>query len=340
MTEVSYRSTKDGAIDDLRRTFAMATGGALAFAPVEYVLSLVAYQGDLSLGAKLRFVALDATLSIFLCVLLTLGLGAITAGSRLVRAGLYGPETGRARGWFDARRPIDGVRPGVPVAWAVIATGGCLALVLQRFAAWAIEHFKEPQLTAVLVAIGGLAAIAVAAPLCRALMLGCRAAAVGLAPMFGIVNPLGRWRAMGLAIAGLVGASLAATWFVLPQSRSVLPVRLAISAVVIALGMGLGARYFATHRRRRLSRPAAMGGALAMTAFMTVTLVWWGADLETRYIVTPQTALDRLVDVVRLANDVDRDGFGSLLGENDCGPFDRAIYPDAPDLPDDGIDQN
>src|SRR5262249_23671941 len=55
---------------------------------------------------------------------------------------------------------------------------------------------------------------------------------------------------------------------------------------------------------------------------------------------TASPALEKLIGLVRTANDLDRDGFGSLLGENDCGPFDKAIHPGATDLPDDGIDQN
>ena len=47
-----------------------------------------------------------------------------------------------------------------------------------------------------------------------------------------------------------------------------------------------------------------------------------------------------LIELVRAANDLDRDGFGSLLGENDCSPLDATIHPGARDMPDDGIDQN
>ena len=34
--------------------------------------------------------------------------------------------------------------------------------------------------------------------------------------------------------------------------------------------------------------------------------------------ITASPALDLLIKRVRWANDLDRDGFGSLLGENDC----------------------
>jgi arylsulfatase A-like enzyme len=126
----------------------------------------------------------------------------------------------------------------------------------------------------------------------------------------------------------------------------VLPVRLVGSAIAVAFGMGLGARWFAQRgarprrgapARRRAARAVA-GGALAL---VTATLVWWGGDLETKYIaITASPALDKLIGLVRVANDLDRDGFGSLLGEGDCAPLTAAVHPGAVDAPNDGIDQN
>src|SRR5205814_3973096 len=106
------------------------------------------------------------------------------------------------------------------------------------------------------------------------------------------------------------------------------------------LGMGLGAARHArrTRPRHRRHALALAGGALVL---MTTTMAWIGADLETKYLaITASPALDRLIDSVRVANDLDGDGFGSLLGEGDCAPFDSSIHPGAPDFPDDGIDQN
>src|SRR6185503_1195925 len=83
---------------------------------------------------------------------------------------------------------------------------------------------------------------------------------------------------------------------------------------------------------------ALAGGAFAL---IVPTLLWWGGDPEAKYAaITSSPALDKLVDLVRVTNDLDRDGFGSLLGENDCAPLDPKIHPGAADIPDDGIDQN
>src|SRR5207253_7984451 len=136
----------------------------------------------------------------------------------------------------------------------------------------------------------------------------------------------------------LAGA-LAGIWFVLPESHSVLPVRLVIAGVAIALGMGLGARVHARPRRAPRQRTHALAAATAALALVVTTLLYWGADLETKYVaITASPALEKLIALVRFANDLDGDGFGSLLGENDCNPFDSAIHPGAIDTPDDGID--
>ncbi|MBC7974227.1 MAG: sulfatase-like hydrolase/transferase, partial [Myxococcales bacterium] len=89
------------------------------------------------------------------------------------------------------------------------------------------------------------------------------------------------------------------------------------------------------HRRHALAVAAA--GLL----LVTTTLTWFGADLETKYVaITASPALDKLIGAIRAANDLDRDGFGSLLGEGDCAPRNARIHPGAIDVPDNGIDEN
>jgi len=90
-------------------------------------------------------------------------------------------------------------------------------------------------------------------------------------------------------------------------------------------------------RRRRLGVLAAAPALL----LVPLTLVRCGGQAEVKYLaVTASPTLATTIDLVRRANDLDRDGFGSLLGENDCAPRNRAIRPGVRDLPDDGIDQN
>ncbi|MDQ3334384.1 MAG: sulfatase-like hydrolase/transferase [Myxococcota bacterium] len=338
-----YRSLRDALRADVGRAIAMAAGGALLFAPVEYALTLYAHEGTTPLESKLRLVALVATLSLYLFFVLAFALAGVMAATRLVRMRIDRDHE-VAPGLFAHAKLQRGVRPGVPRVWAAVATGLVVLLVVQRTGTAAMLRFKEPQLTAALIAAIAVVASALAYWIYRGLAVCVRVGADALA-FVGVANPLGRWRACGIAVAGLVGGALAATWYLVPPSRSVMPVRLVISACVIAIGTGWGAHVHGvmkrstitpTHRRARARFVATCGGALAF-----MTLVFWGADLGTKYMaITGSPALDKLVRVVRLSNDLDRDGFGSLLGEGDCAPFSRATHPGARDVPGNSRDEN
>ena len=317
----------------------MTAGGALAFAPVEYAVTLWAYAGSATLASKLRLAALTATLSLWLWLVLACVLAVAMVTARLVR-GVFASEAAVGVGWFVPAPVDEGVRPGVPRVWATVATVGAIGALVQRGAVWADRQYTEPQLTAVMIAIVALIAFGLAVPLGRLFGIAADLGAQALAPTLRGCNPLGRWRAAGIAFAGLIGAALALCWFVLPQSRSVLPVRLTIAAIACALGTGAGALYHLRRRRQR-QRGVAFGVAAGALALTVVTFLRWGADLETKYVaITASPALEQLIKLVRTVNDLDRDGFGSVLGENDCDPLDKRVHPGAPDLPDDHIDQN
>ena len=332
-----HATLRSGLIADVGRAIAMATGGALAFAPIEYALTLWSYSGSVGIASKLRLVALVLTLSLWLWLMLALGLVAVLVASRLVRAQVA-PGAARGPGWFVAAPLVRGVRAGVPRLWATVVTALVIGLAVQRGAVWALKTFKEPQLTAALVAAIVIAVVGVAIVLQRPLAIALAAAAEGLVPALGVANTLGRWRAAGVALAAMVGGAMIACWFAVPQSRSVLPVRLVISAIAIGLGMGLGAHHLSHVRRPRAAAPWVAGGGLVL---VVSTLLWFGADLETRYVaITGSPALDKLIALVRVTNDLDRDGFGSVLGENDCAPFERGINPGANDVPGNDVDED
>ncbi|HSN27384.1 MAG TPA: hypothetical protein VLT45_13915, partial [Kofleriaceae bacterium] len=129
----------------------MATAGTALFAPVEYALTLWAYPGPVE--GKLRLAALTATLSLWLWLALALGLTVAV----LLRRGLF------------AVTPLDGgIRRGVPRVWAALVTAGIVGAFVQVGAAWAIIHYREPQLTAALVATLALGGLVLAVPLYRA----------------------------------------------------------------------------------------------------------------------------------------------------------------------------
>lgn len=334
-----YPSPGDAMRADVARAIAMATGGALVFAPIEYVLTLWEYSGETELVSKLELVALAATLASFLWLLLVLALVALMLGVRVVRTRID-PAHATAPGLFALQPLTDGVRRGVPLLWAALLGGLIFGFLVQRGAAWATYRFKEPQLTAGVIGILAIAAAVACVPIYRGLVIAATTGAHALAP-FRAWNPLGRWRAAGIAVAGVVIAGLIALWHLVPQSRSVLPVRMILSTIVIVAGLGLGARRIAETTPAPRSKRRARILAGSHLVLMVSTLLWFGADPETKYTAhTASPAFRELIELVRVANDLDRDGFGSLLGELDCAPFDSKINPEAHDIPGDHIDQN
>ncbi|HTR51776.1 MAG TPA: sulfatase-like hydrolase/transferase [Kofleriaceae bacterium] len=338
MASVRYRSTRDGAIADVGRAIAMATGGAALFAPIEYALTIWAYAGPIE--RPLSLAALTATLTLWLWAVLAIGLSIVIVAARLAH-GAFDQRVARGPGWFAPSPPVGGVRAGVPRLWGAVATVGAVGLVVQRAAAYVITHYKEPQLTAVVLAAIAIAGVGLAVVVRRPARIAAEAAAAALAPTLGPANPFGRWRAAGAALTGALAGALVGFWFAVPESHTVLPTRIIISSVTIACGMGLGALVHARPRRRKRGKLVGLAVAGAALVLQVVTLLWLGADPQTKYAATAASpVLDRLVTLVRIANDLDGDGYGSLLGETDCAPLDPSIHPGAIDIPDDGIDQN
>ncbi|HTL37095.1 MAG TPA: sulfatase-like hydrolase/transferase [Kofleriaceae bacterium] len=341
MSRARYRSVRAAIAADTGRAVVMTACGAVAFAPVEYVLTLRAYSGSIEMLSKLRLIALTLTLALWLWLVLSLALVGTMIAWRLWRY-VFDPVAARRVGWFVPDDPdAEGVRPGVPRAWALFATLGIVALIIQHRSVWLTGEYQEVQLRGIYIARDALVAVAIGVPVHRLFGIATRVAARALAPVLGVFNPFGRWRAAGVAWTAIVAGALVAIWFVLPQSRSVLPVRLVVAGCLIALGMGMGAFFaprFALRPRKRGTALAVAGCTLALTV---VTLFRWGADVETKYVaLTASPPMDNLIKLVRTANDLDRDGFGTVLGENDCNPFRASIHPGAPDSPDDEIDQN
>ncbi len=335
-----YGRLRDGVRDDVSRAIAMAAGGALAFGPIEYALTVWFYAGPLDENSLVRLIALTATLSLILWLGLTLGIAGIAIAWRLARARID-PAWGVGRGLFVAAPLEDDVRPGVPRIWAAIIALGAVLAVTQRIAAYALVHYKDGGLQSFWIASRSMIPVALAYPIYRLFRLAATAGGRAIAPIAGAFNPLGRWRACGVAVAGLVGVGMVGVWYLVPDARSYLSVRTTISAVVIGLGCGFGAHVHALRRPKLLDKRQAGFAAAGVLVLVTGTLAWWGGDVATRYMaITASPSLAKLIDVVRVMNDFDGDGFGSLLGDNDCAPFDSSINPAAEDKPDDGIDQD
>ncbi len=326
---------------------AAATAGGAAFAGlIEWIVTLWLHPGPTSLIVDLRLLCLVATLMAL--VWMVLGpLGAVAAAAprlwtRVVEgraAALAAPAPWPAPSRWRLSTSVHALVGGVTVVG--------YAFVTTVVGAKAIKSFKEPTLTALVIAIAALVIAAAA-------VLGTRVIATGLVALVdrthrGTRRPTGvlawtlgsPWLAAAIFVGAAIAALLIAGKFH-AHLKPVWPWRRAVTLVAFAVGVGL-AREWATWRPRglRRDRRAAIAVAAAVLLLIPLTLLRIGAAPQVKFIVVSSSpSLARVIELVRTANDLDRDGFGSLLGENDCAPRDQKIHPGARDYPDNGVDEN
>ena len=266
--------------------------------------------------------------------------------TRFLRGTLDARALQAARAGSSPARSTEGVRPNAPILWATLASAAVAGALIAKSTAWAEDEYKEAQLRGLLIA--GLALVCASRSAARGVSgSSAIAARTACRPQSrrscAALNPL--WSLARCRRRSRGGRRWRAR-------RAV--VRAAAEPLGVARAVGdLGARTRARHGRRRAparagarhrTRTRATAFALAVRStlvLMMATLLYWGGDPEARWLaLTASPAFHKLDDSIRLVTDVDRDGYGSLLGENDCAPFDASIHPGAVDIPDDGIDQN
>ena len=328
--------------DDLARGWRAGLLASLGFAAVELVASLIATPAPFRVMPTIRFVAIDLTLAAIFAVLLApvtaLALAAVRAG-----LGVAAPRLAAYPVLGDPRP--DAPSPAAPWVWGVafgallyVSGSAALTLTLSR-------RFKEPVLLAIVLALVQLAVVVVAALAASGVAAGARALGTRLEPSLHAYNPFAR---VGAALAGLVlvlGAPIPFLLKALPQARGVMPWRELLAAVTVVASITLAARWIGRRGGRTLppgtrGRNLALGVTVVLAALVPWTLFSIGANQEAKTLVDASPPLSRVAGLVRTLNDFDRDGYGSLLGENDCAPFDRKVHPGARDLPDNGIDEN
>ncbi len=336
-----FRTAGAGVRADLRRGLVMASTAAAVLLPIEYAATVWAYPGSLGSKIALRVAALCATLVALAWVVLAPIAAVAVAAPRLTRI-LTHRDARDADGFLSWRPRPDHARAGAAWVWAIFLGAAMYAVGLQRIGAWAITTYKEPQRTALLISAAAVVGAACAIALVVALRRLAALAGELLYPITGPWSPFTSWRGAVAGTAVLVIGAMIAVWELDPSARPDLPWRTLLDGYAVGIGATIGAWRASKPRRsvrtrRMIALPVAAFAALLVPA----TLTEIGADATTKYVVvTASPLLDSMVGWVRRANDFDRDGFGSLLGENDCAPFDAAIHPGAKDIPDDGIDQN
>ena len=334
-------------LGDLGRAARVALYACLILGAFEYVVALVATPAhDIRVAAALRLVFLDFALMALLWLVAAPMLGLGAAGARLL-VGLRAPA--RVRTWPGLfTPPPPGFQPAAAWLWTLLA-GALVYTAASAYVTYrAVTFFKEPQLTALLLALVQLVLVGlVSGGAYVAGALWCHVARGlhrRLERMRGgwpaHLNPFGRVGPAMFVVAlvplplfGLAGA-------LMPQLAPLVPWRHLIGIAVFLAGVRLAAA------RRQMPPPAVRRrrkGALLAAAVVLVplTLLRIGADHEAKSIaITGSPLLARLVDMVRQGSDFDRDGYGYLLGENDCAPFDSNIHPLARDIADNGIDED
>jgi len=320
---------------DARRGAALAAAGALAWAPVEFVASLVSAPGSVRFATGLRFALLDVALIAVAAALLAAALIATLVGSRLAYAAAN-PAAAREWPGLGLGRRTEATAPRLWAAALWLAGYGATSTALTLLMT---ARFKAPVVTAIaltmaqvaLVALWGLVAFVASGLLAR---LG--RATVSTLPA--AVHPLRSPVAAGTGIAALAAVAAFLTLRAAPQLAPLVPWRWLLAAASVAIGMSQRHRLArALPGPGRIRRGLLLGAPIAVVAALVLT----GGHPDTKYLATTASpVLDRVIDIVRVASDVDGDGYSSVLGEGDCAPFDGSIHPYAADLPDNGIDED
>jgi len=338
-------SLRRAVVGDVRIGAAATAGGAAFAGLVELIVTLWRHPGPTSLLVDVRLGCLIATLMGLVWLVVGPLAGALAAAPRLWTRVVDGPDAALAR-------PQPWPAPSRwPLATAVRASIGGLAVIAYAVVmTWLggklIVSFKEPTLTALVMAVASLL-------LGGAAVLASRALATAL---LRVVDPVGRgaapprgWVARGLAspwlgLALAVGAAVAALVMAghfHHHLRPVWPWRRAITLVAFVVGVGLTREWSARRVAGPANRRVGLAAAGLAAVLVPLTLIRVGAAPQVKFIVVSSSpSLARVIELLRVANDLDRDGFGSLLGENDCAPRNRKIHPGARDYPDNGIDEN
>lgn len=318
---------------------AIATGAAGA---IDAVWSWpVAAQFVPGVTARLRFVAYTTTSHALAGALLGLGLTAallvLARGSRAGELADFGAATHRARRAADPRTALTGlslVLAGLPMVGLALAA--CYTRILP-----VVGNRHDMGLVVAVVIAATLGALLVAIPLT---LVVARAVETALAASPAVARVASAPAAPPLAAAALVGLVLAAWLHHSWETAQLLPLHApAVVVVAVALawpaartGAALVARLAAV--RRAIVRRVLWIALVPALALVTFAL---GAPSGVMKAASAYTGLGApLARALRGGFDWDRDGYARVLGGGDCDDLDRDVHPGAPEVPDDGIDQN
>jgi len=285
-------------------------------------------------AARLRFV-LYTGLSVAAAGALVGLLGAaIAAGlSRGTRIGDLVRFAWRTRGPRESVIGLSLVLAGLPIVGASI-------YIVYRAMTPVVVKSHALNLAVLVVIAATLVGLAIAAVL--TFVVG-RALELVLAPVAARVRVLASPWAPLVAAAALIAAALAAwAWWQWSTAR-LLPLRgplvVAIAALLAIPASGPARRTleFVATKRPWLRRAI----WVALPFVLLVLVLASGGSAAVIKAASRYTGLGApIARGLRRAFDRDRDGYSRFLGGGDCDDGDPTVHPGAPEIPDDGIDQN
>lgn len=306
---------------------------------VDFVATIWVAPAPLRLTTILRLLPLEVTLAaIWLPLALPMTIGA---------AWVFRWTNGEGKpGLFAPFARHDEMSNSAATIWAVVVTSFCFLAISTVITLKLGSLFREPQLTALVIAFTLLVVIyllfAVAA-LIRKLIFFLGQKIHG---KLGVFSPFGSPPAACIALILIAWPIVRVVLAKMPQLSPFVPWRNLLAIASYALGC-----YAATHLlawrgslwpTQPKKRKIAIGSAaLAAVVIAPLTLLHFGADPDTKALaISSSPTMASSMNILRRGTDFDGDGFGSLLGENDCAPFNSKIHPLARDIPDNDIDEN
>jgi arylsulfatase A-like enzyme len=293
-----------------------------------------------AVGARLRFVGFAATSYAFAGALAGLVLAGtllgLSRGTRLGDLARFAFREHRQRRARDARTSVAALS-------LVLAGGPCVAAALVIAYRLTVPYVTNRHVIRLEVAVAmaaALAALAIALPIAFACARILEAGLARLAPRVAFVSSVwAPFAALGALLAAAAAAWAVQDWETARQLPLRAPIALAVGLALAAPALGPARAVVA--RLTAIARWPRRAGWVALPFAGLVLVLATGGSAAVIKAASSYTGLGGpIAHTLRRAFDRDHDGYSRFLGGGDCDDSDPSVHPGAPEIPDDGIDQN